>query len=35
MPTTKSPGAKRGFSEATTSPTVPPIIVSPSGCGAA
>src|SRR5689334_12108889 len=35
MPTTLSPAANDGCFDSTTSPTVPPIITSLSGCGAA
>jgi len=35
MPTTLSPGLKAAFFDSTTSPVVPPIITSFSGCGAA
>lgn len=35
MPTTTSPGRKRGLRDSSTAPTVPPIIGSPSGWGGA
>ena len=34
-PTTVSPTANFGLRETSTTPTVPPIIVSPSACGSA
>jgi len=35
IPTTLSPATNAGERDSTTSPTVPPIITSPIGCGAA